>query len=283
MPNRREFLALSGATLAALGAGWGPPEADSTWLTYAPNLEQFWSNQPFVARLKKLSEAGFTRYEFGRWKTKDTGAIAKLNEELGLQAALFTGYPGLRGPKWKEGLLETIAEAAELGPKLGALKVTVVPTDRNEDVDRDEQVDELVDGLKESVELVAEFETVLILEPGRVVPNRPRPLIASADEAAAVAKAVNSDRVRFVYSIGRSEVVEGKVPDLIRKHKDLVGYYRLDDFTPPPANDPGYAKVLRTIHDVGYPDPIGLGLASKGDPAAAIEAIRKLDDAAKAL
>jgi hypothetical protein len=41
--------------------------------------------------------------------------------------------------------------------------------------------------------------------------------------------------------------------------------------------------VLRTIQGVGYQDPIGLSLAAKVDPAAAIDSIRKLDAAAKAL
>ncbi len=64
--------------------------------------------------------------------------------------------------------------------------------------------------------------------------------------------------------------------------KDQVGYYRLADLGPP-GGEEEYARVLKAIHDVGYPDPIGLGLAPKGDPMAAIELIRKLDAAAKAL
>ena len=284
MPNRREFLAASGAGLAVLASGWGFLEADSTWLTYAPNAEQFWANQPFLERLKKIGEAGFTRYEFGRWRAKDTGAIAKKNEELGLQAVLFTGYPGLKGAGWKEGLLESVTLSAELAPSLGAVKLGVVAADRDETLEREEQVADLVDALKEAVEKLDESEAVVILEPVRAVANRPRSLIASAEEAAAVVKAVGSDRVKLAFSIDRAEVAEGKVPDRVKALKDRVGYYRLVDFGPPGAAvEAPYARVLRTIHDVGYLDPIGLWLATKGDPLAAIESIRKLDAAAKAL
>ena len=284
MPNRREFLAASGSGLAALAGGWGPREADSTWLVYAPNVEQFWANRPFLERLKMIGEAGFTHYEFGRWKTKDTEAISKKNEELGLQAALFNAYPGLKGARWKEGLLESVALSAQLAPRLGALKLAVVAADRDEKVEREEQVDDLVDALKEAVEALGESEAVLILEPVRAVANRPRSLIASAEEAAAVVKAVGSDRVRFAFPIERTEVAGGKVPDLIKASKDRVGYYRLVDFGPPEGPvEVRHAQVLRTIHDVGHRDPIGLGLAMKGDPLAAIESIRKLDAAAKAL
>ena len=90
----------------------------------------------------KIGEAGFTRYEFGRWKTKELDAIAKKNEELGLQAVLFHRLSGaLRGSKWKEGLLEAAADAAELAPKLGTTKVGVIAADRDEKLDRHEQVE----------------------------------------------------------------------------------------------------------------------------------------------
>jgi hydroxypyruvate isomerase len=285
MSDRREFLAASGAVLAALlSGGWGPLEFDSTWLVYAPNAEQFWPNLPFLERLKKIGEAGFTRYEFGRWKTKDTLAIAKANEGLGLQAAIFNGYPGLRGPKWKEGLLDTSGDLAELCPNLGAVKTGVMATERDENVERPDQVEDLVDALKEAVEKLGESEVVLILEPVQAVPKKPTPLITTVEEAAGVVKAVGSARVKFAFPIEKASVLAGTLPEQIQKFKDHVGYYRFVDFAPPAkADEAAYAKVLRAIHDAGYADPIGLGLAPKGDPMAAIEAIRKLDEAAKAL
>ncbi len=289
MPDRREFLASTG--LALLATGWGPfgrraPAAfDSTWLTYAPDLERFWAPLPFLDRLRKVAEAGFGRYEFGRWKAKDVGAIARLNEELGLQAALFVGYPGLRGPRWKDGLLDSIGDAAELAPRLGAARVSVFAADLDEDIERDEQVERAVDALKEAVErtVEAETETILVLEPGRAIVGQPAPLLASVDEAAAVVKAVGSDRLKLAIPVVRADVEAGKVAALIEKHRDKVGYYRLVDFGPAPEVGAKYARVLRAIRDSGHQDPIGLGLAAKGDPTAAIEAIRKLDEAAKAL
>jgi hydroxypyruvate isomerase len=285
MRNRREFLAASGASLAVLvSGGWTPRvRTDVTWLVYAPSAETFWPGSPFLERLKKISEAGFTRYEFGRWKTKDISAIIKANEELGLQTAIFMGYPGLRGAKWKEGLLDGASDSGELGPKLGAVKAGVIATDRDENVDRSDQVEDLVDALKEAVEKLGESEVVLILEPVKAVPKKPTPLITSVEEAAQVVKAVGSDRVKFAFPIDRAAVLAGNVSEQIKKFKDQAGYYRLVDFAPPVEAEPAYAKVLKAIQETGYADPIGVGLALKGDPMAAIEALRKLDSAAKAL
>ena len=285
MSSRREFLAVSGMGLAAIAGGWGRPlpAVDSTWLTYAPDAELYWKRLPFLERLKKLGEAGFSRYEFGGWKTKDLDAIAKRNEELGLQATIFNGYPGLRGPKWKDGLLDAIPDAAELAPRFGANKVSIFAADRDEDVDRQDQVDDLVDALKEAIEKAADFETVLILEPGRAATNRAKPLIGSADEAAFVVKAVNSEKVKFAFPIGPADVADGNLPGLLSRHKEQAGYYRLNDFGAPGPAEERYARVFKAIHDLGYPDPIGLGLAAKVDPTAAIDLIRKLDASAKAL
>jgi len=285
MSSRRSFLAGSGASLAVLvSGGWGPRERDSTWLVYAPNLEQFWANLPFLERLKKLSEAGLTRYEFGRWKTKDTQAITKANENLGLQTTIFNGYPGLKGAKWKEGLLDASEDSASLAPDLGAVKAGVIPPDRDEKVDRLDQVEDLVDALKEAIEKLGDSEVVLILEPVKAVANQPSPLIRSIEEAVEVIRRVASDRVKFAFPIEKAAVLAGTLLDPIIQHKDRVGYYRLVNFVPPAkAEELAYARVLRAIHDTGHADPIGLGLAPKGDPSAAIEAIRKLDDAAKAL
>ena len=229
-----------------------------------------------------MAEAGFTRYEFGRWKTKDIGAIAKANEELGLQAALFTGYPGLRGARWKEGLLEAATDSAELGPRLGALKVGVMAAERDEAVDRREQVEGLVDALEEAAGLVANSEVVLVLEPIQPLPGKPTSLIGTVEEAAAVVKAVGSDRLKFAFPIDRAAVLDPALVDRIEQQKGRTGYYRLVDFAPPDAaTGPAYVRALRAIQATGYAEPVGLGLAPKGDPLAAIEAIRKLDGLVK--
>jgi hypothetical protein len=41
--------------------------------------------------------------------------------------------------------------------------------------------------------------------------------------------------------------------------------------------------VLRTIHDIGYRDPIGLEMSPKADPMAALQAIRRVDAEARSL
>src|SRR5215470_14567141 len=107
MMDRRHFFA---ATAAAAGAGAASlglrsqaradetPSAEAkTWLTYAVNVEMTFNHLPFLDRLRKVKEAGFTHYEFWRWneKGKDIDAIASLNRELGLRPVQFSAFWGI--------------------------------------------------------------------------------------------------------------------------------------------------------------------------------------------
>src|SRR5438270_9998404 len=115
MPSRREFLAATAlaATLPATRSARAGVD-DQTWLTYAVNVEMFWNKLPFLERLKKVSEAGFSHHEFWSFKTKDIPAIAKASTDLGLTPTFFTVYTGLGDPKRKEPFLAAIDDAIEV-------------------------------------------------------------------------------------------------------------------------------------------------------------------------
>jgi hydroxypyruvate isomerase len=104
MQSRRGLLgavAGAGAAMTSLAAGSSSlvtaPEVvrspEGTWLTYAVNVEMTWGKLPFVDRLRKVKEAGFTHYEFWPWRDKDIDAIVALNGELGLAAVQFSASP----------------------------------------------------------------------------------------------------------------------------------------------------------------------------------------------
>src|SRR5690349_24992726 len=101
--NRRNFLAAAGAgaataVISSAASGSAAPgrdgtSGDGTWLTYAVNVEMTWGRLPFLDRLRKVKEAGFSHYEFWPWRNKDIDAIIKLNGELGLTPVQFTASP----------------------------------------------------------------------------------------------------------------------------------------------------------------------------------------------
>src|SRR5437763_12467368 len=104
MLSRRNFLTAAGAgaltpVISSSSRGFAAPpddagsSGDGTWLTYAVNVEMTWGKVPFLDRLRKVKEAGFSYYEFWPWRNKDVDAIVRLNRELGLTTAQFSASP----------------------------------------------------------------------------------------------------------------------------------------------------------------------------------------------
>ena len=97
LDRRRAWAAAASAFVPAAGRAEPPPgresSGDGTWLTYAVNVEMTWTRLPFLDRIRKVKEAGFSHYEFWPWRGKDIDGILKLNQELGLTTSQFSASP----------------------------------------------------------------------------------------------------------------------------------------------------------------------------------------------
>jgi hydroxypyruvate isomerase len=301
--NRRHFLreAGMGATASALAASSvlaAPPPrespSDGTWLTYAVNVEMTWNRLPFLERVRKVKDAGFSHYEFWPWRGKDIDGIIKLNEELGLEVSQFSASPvkGFRhgittpDPARLAEFEEEIRSAVPVARKLGVKKLCVVAGEETEGYSRDEQTRAVIAALKAGARIVEPEGITIILEPLNILVDHPRQLIVYSSHAAEVLRAVGSPNVKMLFDIYHQQISEGNLTGNIRKYRDLIGYFQLADHPgrhEPTTGEISYPFVLRTIHDVGYRDPIGLEMSPKSDPMAAFQAIRRVDAEARSL
>jgi hydroxypyruvate isomerase len=302
MPNRREFLASAAAAGAAsLAAGRAlanadktqaqPPTSsgDGTWLTYAVNVEMTWTKLPFLERLKKVRESGFSHFEFWPWRNKDIDAILQLSKELSLVPVQFSASPkrfdqGITDPKRKQEFIDDITAAVPVAKKLGVKKMCVVAGEETAGLSRDEQTQAVIDALKAGARIIEPEGITIILEPLNVLVNHPKQLIVTSAHAARVLTAVGSPNVKMLFDIYHQQISEGNLSGNIRKYKDLIGYFQMADH--PGRHEPGtgeinYAHVLRVIHDIGYRDPIGMEMSPMGDPMNAFKAVREADVAAR--
>ena len=296
MWNRRQLLSLSAACAvpgilnATSRADEVPSPGDGTWLTYAVNVEMIWGGLPFLERLKKVKEAGFSHYEFWPWRNKDIEAIKKLNAELGLHAAQFSASPrsfdrGIADPARKDEFLEDIRLALEVAKTLNVQKMCVVAGEEPAGVDSEKQTNAVIDALKSAAKLVEPAGVTLILEPLNVLVDHPKQHVVTSAHAARILGSVGSPNVKMLFDIYHQQISEGNLSGNIRKYHDLIGYYQIADH--PGRNEPGtgeinYAHVLRVVHEVGYRGAIGLELSPKTDAAVALDAVRKVDAQAKA-
>jgi hydroxypyruvate isomerase len=303
MFSRRNFLTATGACAGTVVLSSSSPGAlappreeassgDRTWLTYAVNVEMTWTKSPFLDRIRKVKEAGFSHYEFWPWGNKDIDAILKLNQDLGLTTAQFSASPvkgfghGITNPDpaRREEFEEEIRSAVAVAKKLGVKKLCVVAGEETRGHSREDQTRAVITALKAGARIVEPKGITLILEPLNVLVDHPRQLIVHSAEAAAVLKAVGSPNVKMLFDIYHQQISEGNLTGNIRKYRDLIGYFQLADHPgrhEPTTGEIAYPFVLRTIHDIGYRDPIGMEMSPRTDPAAAFQAIRRVDAEAR--
>jgi hydroxypyruvate isomerase len=287
MPSRRDFLAAAAlaATLPTTRSARAGVD-DQTWLTYAVNVEMFWAKLPFLERLKKVSEAGFSHYEFWTFKTKDIPAIAKASVDLGLTPTYFSVYSGLGDPKRKEPFLSAVEDAIEVANALGVKKLGVNAGDLIKGSERDASIDAVIEGLKAAAEKVAEHEITLLIEPQSVQTDKVKPLVISTADAIEVIEAVESPHLKMLYNVYHQQVSEGDLSGNIKKHFSKIGYFHIADHPgrfQPGTGEINYPYILKLIQSLGYKDVIGLEMKPKGDPLDALKALREADTAAKAL
>jgi hydroxypyruvate isomerase len=292
MPTRRAFLAGSAAAACAVTVPGRASHAaraaadETTWLTYAVNVEMFWNKLPFLERLKKVAEAGFTHYEFWQFKTKDIPAIDKASRELNLTPVQFSAYWGITDPKRKEPFLQTVDDAIEVAEVLGVKKLCVVAGEVVKGLEREAMFDAVVDALKSAAEKVKEHDITLILEPLNVLVDHPDQFIVTSKDAAAVIDAVGSANVKILFDVYHQQISEGNLSGNIKKYLPKIGYFQIADHPgrfQPGTGEINYPYVLRLIHDLGYKDVIGLEMKPKGDPMEALKQLREADAAAKAM
>ncbi len=126
----------------------------------------------------------------------------------------------------------------------------------------------------------------MILEPLNILVDHPHQLIVHSADGADVLRAVGSPNVKMLFDIYHQQISEGNLTGNIRKYRDLIGYFQLADHPgrhEPTTGEINYPYVLRTIHDIGYSDPIGMEMSPKSDPVAAFGAIRRVDGEARSL
>ncbi len=153
-------------------------------MTYAVNIEMTWGNLPFLDRIRKVKEAGFTHYEFWPWRGKDIDGILKLNQELGLTVSQFSASPvkgfghGITNPDPARvaEFEEEIRSAVPVARKLGVKKICVVAGEETKGYSREEQTRAVIAALKAGARIVEPEGITIILEPLNILVDHPRQL-----------------------------------------------------------------------------------------------------------
>ena len=290
--NRRKFLtggaaALAGASLAACTDSSDTTDLSSIGKTphskFAVNVEMWWSDLPFLARIDKVASLGFPAIEFWGHERKDLDQIKQTCDKHNLVITQFTAWgfnPGMNNPLNHDAFEEAIVKACEVAKKLDCKLATVVGGDDQEGMTQEEMHEQIIVALKRVAPIAEENDLTLILEPMNIrVDHKGHSLYGSAP-AVRICREVNSTHVKINWDFYHMHITEGDLCGRLREGFDQVGYLQLADH--PGRNEPGtgeihYPRVLKEAYDLGYRGYVGLECSPLGDPIAAAFRVAKAD------
>lgn len=297
--SRREWMGVSAAGVAAVGSMTGSTrvsaaEGDSTDLVvdvaavkdskeklkeigrtphtkFAVNVEMWWTSLPFLDRIRKTAELGFSAIEFWPWQNKKIEDIASVCKEEGVAVAQFTAwgfFPGLNQPKNHESFVKAIESGCDVAKKLDCKLMTVVGGNDVKGMSQEEMHKNIITGLKQAAPIAESNGITLILEPMNIRVDHKGHSLYGSEAAVRICREVGSPNVKINWDLYHMHISEGDLCRRLREGFDQVGYLQLADN--PGRTEPGtgeiyYPRVLKEAYDLGYRGYVGLECRPKQD------------------
>ncbi len=291
--SRRHLLAATPAAgLAAFAPqGQGPAPNNSvpskpaaTGRTrFAANVEMWWTDKPFLDRLRAAHALGFPAIEFWPWRGKDVAAIAALTQELGIAVAQFTAWgfsPGLNEAKNHERFVAEITAACAVAKQLRCDKMTVVGGNDVAGATQAQMHEQIVAGLKLAAPIAEREQVMLILEPMNVRVDHKGHCLYGSEAAVRICRAVASPMVKINWDLYHCHISEGDLCGHLRDGFDQLGYVQIADHpgrTEPGTGEIHYPRVLRELQALGYRGFVGVECRPSRPEADAAKALWHAD------
>jgi len=251
--------------------------------------EMIYPGLPFIERVDKLYQQGFSTFEFWAWKDKDLGELES-RVERGMRVAAFSGQRrgSLVEPADHPGYVEEVKESIEVARRLGCKHLMVLSDELSEDgsvttkyrpMDAEERAGNIALGLKQLAPVAEEREVTLLLEPLNTQVDHPGYSLNSSKAAFDIIKRVKSKSVKVLYDIYHLQIMEGNVIQTLRDNLEHIGYIHVADV--PGRFEPGtgelnYENIFKAINDAGYQGYVGFEFQPKKDTDSALAVIRDL-------
>lgn len=305
--DRRRFLqrsALAGGTLlgtagtaqAGLSSAFNR-EPDGFNLNYAPSPGQFraLAGSDPVDQIAFMAEQGFTALEDNGMKgrsEKEQTRIADALRQHDMQMGVFVahsiswGEPALvtGEEEPRQQFLDEIRESVEVADRVDATWMTVVPGARDLRLDSGFQRANLIEVLREAVEILEPHDLVMVLEPLNNRRDHPNQFLTHTAQAYEICRAVDSPACKILYDVYHQQITEGNLIPNLDAAWDEIAYIQVGDN--PGRNEPttgeiNFRNVFKHLYENGYEGIVGMEHGASGDgeagERAVIEAYRTVD------
>jgi len=231
---------------------------------FAVNVEAWFTNLPFLDRIRASADLGFSAVEFWTWRDKDIDAIARTCAQAKVQVTQFTGWgftPGMNDPANHDAVEAEITAACTAAHALGAPMMTVVAGDDQPGMTKSEMHEHVITALRRVAPIAERADVVLILEPMNVRVDHAGHCLYGSPDGVRICREVGSSYVKLNWDLYHMQISEGDLCGRLTEGMAEIGYVQLADH--PGRMEPGtgeinYGRVLRHLRELGYDGFIGL-------------------------
>jgi hydroxypyruvate isomerase len=250
-------------------------------MIYSPSIEIIFnkSSLTFTDKIRKVHALGFSAFEFWGWRDKDLNEVFQVSQELGIQvASMCTAFIPLVDPSRREEFLLDLKQSLEAAKLLKCPYLIVFSGNEIDNVSREEQIENMIKGLQESIPLLENTGVTLILEPLNALVNHKGYFLNTSSEAAYIIDRVGHGQIRFLFDVYHQQITEGNLIPNITQYFNQIGYFHVADH--PGRFEPGtgeinYSNVLQAIKKLDYKGYIGLEYTPSTDVEISLLEIKK--------
>jgi hydroxypyruvate isomerase len=246
---------------------------------------------PFLDRIDRVADAGYSAFEFWFWTGKDLPAILKKKQARGLATSIMScsskansrfedwRFPCLTDPQFRGDFVRAVEESVEVARLLGSPTINLLTGCAVDHLSPEAQWTSVIAGLREAAPVAEEHGIVLALEPLNVAVDHAGYFLQTIADAMRVIREVNRPSVKMLFDIYHQQVTEGNIIQKLTENIGAVAHIHLADV--PGRHEPGtgelnYPNIIRAVDRAGYPGYIGFEYAPVGDPVASLRAMRTL-------
>jgi len=238
-------------------------------------VDAVYIGKDFIESLKEISSIGGKAFEFWTWWDKDLKAIKATKEELGLEVVAFcTKFVSLVDLSKREEYISGLKESIEAANFMGC-KTLISQIGNDTGSPREEQRQNIIDGLKACVPFLQEAGVTLVLEPLNIYVDHAGYYLYSSQEGFDIVEAVGSNNVKLLFDLYHQQIMEGNLIRNSTGNIDKIAHFHA-------AGNPGrhelsigevnYQEVFKAIDASVYGGYVGFEYFPIEEPAKGIKA-----------
>lgn len=232
-------------------------------------VDSLYFGKDFLESVRAAQRAGAKAVEFWSWEDKDLDGLVRLQEETGLQVAVFcTRATQITDPKNRDAFVCGVRDSAAAAKRLGC-KTMIATVGDDTGAPRAEQHAAIVEALRANLPVLEESGVTLVVEPLNIYVDHIGYYLSSSKEAFAIIEEVGSPYVKVLFDIYHQQINEGDILRHMLPNLEKIGHIHCAGSNGRHELDNGelnYPYLFKKLAEAGYDRYVGLEYFPERDP-----------------